>query len=373
MTFAALALGCNQDDGRIDLQRLAQIEEEIRATPAVDAKPEQFALPEIKPFTVRSGDVLNITMIGPGTDPYAAVTLRARVQDDGNISLPNVGNVQVAGLDLAAIERAIIDAHVPSIVKAMSCNVDIAGPKTTTVIVQGAAGVRGLVTLQSDQRNVLYALGLAGGWGGSGRVRVRPIRPDREELAYDLTDINDLRRAMLGPPLESGDMVVVEGAPPNAVYMLGLLNAPGPLVLNNNAELSVSRAVASAGGLRDFLEPQEATLWRRLSDGRQVRVKVPLAKILAGKEPDFALRGGDIFDVPHTLDTRAREWLLANIRIGPFTVGSRYDPLAQYNIQRFRDDNNDDRGFGRALEDAIRLSVPDLLVPTIEPPAPRGP
>ncbi|MFO0839887.1 MAG: polysaccharide biosynthesis/export family protein [Phycisphaerae bacterium] len=368
------AWGCGADD-RIDLHRLDQIEDELRAAPAVVAKAEDLNVPEVKPFVVRAGDVLSINMIGVNSiDPYTPVTMRARVRADGNIALPSVGDVQVAGKDFDAVEQAIIKAHVPSVVQSMSCNVDIAGPKTTTVVVQGAAGQRGLVTLQSDQRNVLYALAGSQGWNGSGRVRVRPIRPERQEVAYDLNDMNDLRRAMIAAPLESGDMVLVEGQPPNSIYMLGLVTNPGPVQIPPASELSLARAVASAGGLTDFLEPKEGTLWRQFADGRQVRVKVPVAKILAGEEPDIALRGGDILEIPHTLETRMRDWILQNIRIGPFSLSTRYDPLAQYNIQRFRNDNRRSNGtnggnsFRNAIENSLRLSVPDLLIPTVQPP-----
>ena len=292
-----------------------------------------------------------------------------RVHDDGTIMLPMVGRLKVAGLDLKGVEQAIYDAHVPAYVKDMSVFVQLGGPEETTVVVVGAAGQSGLVRLPRNERNVLYALSRAGGFGatGNGRVHVRPVRPERPPVTYDLTDINDLRRALLAPPLESGDMLVVEPADVSAIYVTGLVNAPGPVPLPQNGHLSLVRTLAAAGGLRDFLAPDQATLWRRLPDGKQVRVKLALNDIMSGKAPDIELRPGDVLDVPHTAKTRLREWFAANVQIGPFGVRSIYDPLADRRARILR---NDDDGVIRqaflgGISNGISGTVSRLFAPPI--------
>jgi protein involved in polysaccharide export with SLBB domain len=367
-----LPVGCRADK-RITLVELTKLEQEIAEVPDVPLEHEELALTDFRPYRVRSRDVLAIRLTGlQEQDRYAETILQARVHDDGTITLPVVGSVKVAELDLGEVEQAVVAAHVPDVVKDLSVYVELVGPDNTTVLVLGAAGIPGLVKLGQNERNPLYALAAAGGFSptSSGRVYVRPIRPEREEVTYDLNDVNDVRRALLGPPLESGDVLVVEAADESVVYLSGLLNAPGPIPIPPRKTISVLRAIAASGGLVDFLEPKEATLWRRLADGSQVQVRVDLAAIRAGYEPDLALRAGDILDVPHTAETRFRQWFAQNITIGPFGVRAVYDPVADYRTRILRDRNGSgDSIIRQSLLQSLGAGVSELLIPPVTPPA----
>lgn len=367
-TFVAACTGLGCHDSRITPQRFAELERGVTRAEPVAVQTSDMNLTEIKPYTVRKRDVLNITTVGLES-AYSEKAFKVRVHDDGTIMLPLVGKVKVEGLDFEGVERAIIDAHVPAFVKDLSVYVDLLTPEPTTVLVSGAAGNRGLVTLNSGQRNLLYALAVSGGFasGTSGRVRVRPIRTELPELVYDLRNVNDVRRALMASPLESGDMLFVEPAESSVVYMMGLLRSPGPLSVPVDSTLPVSRAVAAAGGLPDLIDPHEATVWRRLPDGRQVRIKLDLAGIMAGRENDFELRAGDLFEVPHTVDTRIRDWIVQNLRIGPFSVGSRYDPYAQHNFERALDRNDDRQSFSEGLLQGVRFGISNLFQTALQP------
>ncbi|MCH8805998.1 MAG: polysaccharide biosynthesis/export family protein [Planctomycetes bacterium] len=367
---AALA-GCS-DDNRITMDALheleSQISREMQERSVKELAPEQVALTEIRAETVGPGDVLTLTITG-ANGPYLVNNVRVRVNENGQIRLPLVGTLKVGGLDMNGVEQVVIDAHVPDFVKDLTVFAELTLPEATTVLVVNAGGQPELVTLRSNERNVLYALALSARatQGASGRVTVRSVRPEREAVVYNLTQADGARRALLAPPLESGDTVFVEAAPTYSVFLTGLVNAPGPLALPPDSSISVARAIASAGGLIDFLDPQEATLWRELPDGEQVRVKVNIADILAGKSPDFDLHVGDILDVPHTAETRFRDWILQNIRIGPFSVGGHYDVVSQFNFRRALNDNN--RSFGQSALDNVLFSLPNAIVPPVLPPA----
>jgi polysaccharide biosynthesis/export protein len=345
-------------DTRISVHELAEREQSIVTANPVEVQPQNLGLIELRPYQVGPGDVLNVAITGlpaEGQAPAAAPgPLHARVHPDGKISLPLVGPLQVAGLTLAGVEEAITTAYVPNYVKTISVFVELAtADEPTTVIVRGAAGTPGLVTLKNNQRNIMYAVTLAGGFGptASGRVRVQPIRPDQAEVVYNLADVNDVRRALLHPPLQSGDLLVVEADSISAVYVTGLVNVQGAIPVPPGSKLSLVRAIAHAGGLRDFLEPREATLWRKLPDGTDARVKLNIADMIALKEPDIDLQAGDVIDVPHTIETRAREWAMNNIKFGPFGIGVSYDPV-QFALFRSTQSNNNN-GVGRILRDSF--------------------
>jgi polysaccharide export outer membrane protein len=379
--LAPSLIGCPPDN-RISLDALRRLEGELTTEMASDdikqVEPAQLAVAENRPYTVGPRDVLSITLLGAGlggaADPYTPFTMRARVDEDGRVTMPQVGQVELGGKTLAEAEKAVHDAHVPDYLREVSVFVEVVSTEVTTVLVTGAATTRGLISLRSNERNVLYALALSGGYavGTSGVVTIKHRDPGFADTVYDLTQPEDIRRALLSPPLASGDIIEVDAASTSAIYLTGLVNAPGPIAIPTDSKLTVSQAISAGGGLADFVDPPEGTLWRKLPDGQQVRVKINLAKIMSGQEPDFVLQAGDILDVPHTPGTRFRAWVLANIRLGPFGVSAVWDPIAGYRYQKALD--QDERrfgqqgGFGQSILDTVRFGLPNVIVPPVLPP-----
>ena len=94
------------------------------------------------------------------------------------------------------------------------------------------------------------------------------------------------------PQILSGDIVTVSEALP--VYMIGGVNAPQQIPLRN--QLTLSRAIATAGGLAKEGNGRNVTIFRR--DGRETKViPADLEKIEAGAE-DPVLQPFDVVDVP---------------------------------------------------------------------------
>lgn len=365
---AVAIVGCPPDDTRITYQEYQQrasgIEEE--KTP-VGVNTQQLPLSEIKPYQLGSGDVINLTMVGL-QDEFSQTDLRVRVTADGLIHLPLAGSVNVRGKNLQEAEKAIFDAYVPRFTKSLSVYAELSGPEGTTVIVVGAAGEPGLVKLRSNERNPLYAVEQAGGFfrGASGRIIVKPIRSPENVASYNLLDIDDITRIMNAPPLMSGDMVTIEEADANIVYVTGLVNTPIPVAVPHQGKISVARAIAAAGGLRDFLDPPEATLWRRMENGEQVRVKLELAALMNGETEDILLAAGDILDIPHTPETRFREWFANNIVFGPFGMTAVYDPVSDFRARILADDNNNNI-FRQSVISSLGSNLTNLVIPTVVP------
>ena len=366
-------------DKRISPAELLTREQATTAVPAAEIDLAALALAEVHPYQVKSGDVLSIRMFGLGEDRYTPVALDLRVHDDGAIAPPLVGPIQVQGLTLIQVEQALIAAHVPKVVKDLSVFVQLGDAETTTVLVFGAVANPGLEKLRQNERNILYALAAAGGFGEAaraqgfsrettGRVRYRPINPQRQEVVYDLNDMNGLRSVLQAPPLESGDVLVVDAAETSAVYVDGIVNRPGPIMIPPRSTLSVLRAVTAAGGLRDLLTVRDATLIRTASDGADLHVKLNLSEMFAGREPDIALRPGDILHIPHTLDTFAQDWFFRNMMPGPFNVSLHYDPLAQYNATRALENNGLNNSLGNSIRATLGSTIPNAFIPPVQQP-----
>jgi len=377
VALSVLALGACADQ-RISVATLLEREQTVPTTQPVPVDMALLALTDVQPYRVKVGDVLTIRMFGLAEERYTPVVLDLRVNNDGAIVPPLVGPVPVQGLTLTEVERALHTAHVPAVVKDLSVFIQLGEVETTTVLVAGAATNPGLVRLRQNERNILYALALAGGFGEtatagglsrdiSGRVRYRPVNPARPEVVYNLADMNDFRRVLQLPPLESGDVLIVEAAESSAVYVDGLVNRPGPIMIPPRSSLSALRAVTAAGGLRDLLDVKDATLIRTAADGQDLHVKLNLSEMFAGRQPDVALRAGDILHIPYTLDTFLQDWFFRNLIPGPFNVSLHYDPLAQYNANRAIKASNDD-DLIQGIRSSLGSTLPNVFIPPVQQP-----
>ncbi len=94
------------------------------------------------------------------------------------------------------------------------------------------------------------------------------------------------------PVILSGDLVLVQRAVP--IYVIGAVNNPKPIYARS--AMSVSRAIATAGGLAKGAIAQKATLFRREGTNTTV-IQVDLEKIKKGELNDVELKAFDIIEV----------------------------------------------------------------------------
>jgi protein involved in polysaccharide export with SLBB domain len=186
--------------------------------------------------------------------------------------------------------------------------------QTTDVFVNGAVGAPGLVPLRRTECDLLHAIVGAAGVSdiASGQVTLRRLRYPGEENTLDLSGPDGLRAALALDPLESGDVVTVEAAEPNSVYVGGLVNAPSPQLYPPGVQVTFLQAIAAAGGLRTDIFPREGTLIRRMPNGTDLHVKLDLDRLKTGQDPNFMLAAGDILWVPDTLATRVQDFINQN-------------------------------------------------------------
>ena len=94
------------------------------------------------------------------------------------------------------------------------------------------------------------------------------------------------------PVILSGDIITVVEASP--IYVIGGVNNPRPI--SSRDELTVSRAISSAGGLAKEAVEGDVTIYRR--DGKDGKtIAVDLKKIRSKQQEDLVLKPFDIVDV----------------------------------------------------------------------------
>lgn len=249
---------------------------------------------ELGPYRIGHGDVLLVTLTA-GDEPTAARAISARVNRNGEIELPLAGRIQVLGLEMEDAEQVIRAAYVPKIYQEAVVHVELSSVDQTNVMVIGAVQNPGLVALRHTECNLLFALVAAGGAteSASGTVTLRRLRRPWEQVTMNLREPEQLRAALTLDPLEDGDIVSVEPATPNTVFVGGLVNAPRPQFYPPGVKINVLQAIAASGGLRTDVTPREATLIRHLPDGRDIHVKLDMDRVSVGKDPNITLAAGD--------------------------------------------------------------------------------
>lgn len=95
------------------------------------------------------------------------------------------------------------------------------------------------------------------------------------------------------PVITSGDIITVLDAYP--IYIIGGVMRPGRIDSRN--KVTLSRAIAMAGGLSSNSAASEITIFRR-SEGRTERIIADLKSMDKGSSSDIELRPFDIVDIP---------------------------------------------------------------------------
>ncbi len=347
--------GCHDD--RISVHQFLAMEQAQPGTQAISASEQAIAasqpakpvtIPGLEPwatgpYTVGPDDVLAITVVGleAASLPPAYQT---RVSQQGQIRLPSIGAVQVAGLTLDQLEARILEKYAGKIRDAetqitVTAEVKVFGPISVTVfgdLYRANNAQFQEVELRHDRASVLQAIQSAGGFQDfGGRVTLIPARNPAQPVLFDLSSRTDLVRAAKPGTIEQADLLIVDNRPNQAIYVYGLVNIPGPINMPRGATMSVLQTIGAAGGPPLAFEPREATLMRRKPAGEVVRVKLNLDKIKEGKDPDITLAAGDVLVVPHNAATRIEEYINRAFqpRIG-VGIDTTYNPWTLYYLRK---------------------------------------
>ena len=114
----------------------------------------------------------------------------------------------------------------------------------------------------------------------------RIIAVDYQRLARGENDLNLVVRP--------GDQINVDGPAQGLYYMEGEINRPGVFEMPSYSErITLSRAVAGAGGLGALAVPNRVDLVRMVGDGREATIRLDLSAIRSRTEPDVYLKPGD--------------------------------------------------------------------------------
>jgi polysaccharide export outer membrane protein len=283
-------------------QNLGQQEEPAHQQ---DTSKEQLA-PPVQPLAAaekasRTETNSSALVLGPGDEleitVYGAPDLsgHARVGADGNISIPLIGYVRVAGLSSSEAE-ATIEAQLRknNIVNDPQVSVYAKEYTNSGISVAGEVAKPGFYSALGPHRllDVLQAAG-----GPTDRAANKVVITHRDQMESRTLSISKdpAEMAASNVVLQPGDTVVVPKA--GIVYVLGEVTRPGGYVLNSTGGITVLQVVAVAGGTTHVASAGKTRLLRKTENGFQEQ-QIDLKKLLRGQIHDIPVRNEDILFVP---------------------------------------------------------------------------
>lgn len=217
-------------------------------------------------------------VIGPGDEllirVWGKIDLDSRVTVDrnGQIFLPNVGTLNVAGLRYEQLEK-FLRSSVGALYRDFELNVTLGQLRSIEVFVLGNARQPGMYTV-SALSTFVDALFASGGPSGMGTMRRIELRRGGKVLSefdiYDLLQKGDKSNDL---PLLPGDVIYIPPVGPQ-VAIAGSVNLPGIYELKGDTALQ--SALACAGGLTPLAGTSRVLLERIENHTARVADEFPL-------------------------------------------------------------------------------------------------
>jgi polysaccharide export outer membrane protein len=240
-------------------------------------------------------------VLGPGDEVevtvYGAPDLsgHTRVSPDGNISIPLIGYVRLAGLTSSEAEAAIeAQLRQNNIVNDPQVSIYAKEYSSSGISVAGEVARPGFYSALGPHR-LFDVLQAAGGPTDKAANKVMITHRDQKDATTLDISKDPAQMAASNVALRPGDTVVVPKA--GIVYVLGEVTRPGGYVLNSTGGITVLQVVAVAGGPTHIASTGKTRLLRRTENGFQEQ-RIDLKKLLRGKAHDVSVGNEDILFIP---------------------------------------------------------------------------
>ena len=273
----------------------------LQTPPAPAAPGPQTAPPAVAPVTVGDyevgpGDVLEVAVYG--NDDVSRIPT---VQTNGSISMPLIGEIQVAGLTVAEVQRKITNLLEKDYLVKPQVEVKVREYNSQYVSVVGEVNSPGRKPLRGRTR-LIDLLSEAGGFKPTASAEVMVTRTDgtfgdgQKSITVRLSRSaspsgQDL--VNLEMPLKNGD--IITAFPKAYVTVDGEVSRPGRYAIE--ADLTVTGAVSLAGGLTRFGSNGVKVRRTDPQTGKVTLLQVNLKDVRNGEKPDVPLLPNDVISV----------------------------------------------------------------------------
>lgn len=291
----------------------------LLALTAVAQDPIQAPAPQIPQTGLPGSGIRPTYVLGAGdqiviraTDFDDITDRPVTVDQEGNITLPTLGEVRAAGLTVQELEADLV-RRLRMFVVAPQVNIQVTQYRTEPVFFVGAFQRPGIYPLLG-RRTLVEMLTSIGGLqpNASRRIKVTrrleigeiPLENAIQDPVNGLTTVEISLGSLtenVNPAedivLQPYDVIAVERA--ELVYVNGGFARVGAFELGERESMSVAQVLSLAGGLTTNANRKEARVLRRIAGtSRRAEIPIDLDAILSGKANDFPLHSNDLLYVP---------------------------------------------------------------------------
>jgi len=250
-------------------------------------------------YLLGPGDIILITVYGIEDLKQKELTL----DSGGWATLPFIHEVQLIGLTPREAEVKIAALYEASVIKNPQVSVSVKDYRSQFINVLGAVFKPG--TYQLMRRAFLIdALAMAGGLlaeKAESKAFVQRANPGEGQpnpIEVDLVDLLEKGNLALNVPVYAGDVISVPERADRYYYVLGDVNRGGAFEIKRSETITLTRALAAAGGLMPTAKTDKTVVIRQLEDGSTKQISVDVKLLLKGRGGDMRLGQNDVVFVP---------------------------------------------------------------------------
>jgi polysaccharide export outer membrane protein len=262
--------------------------------------PQQEQEAFVKEYRIGPKDLLEITVF-----ELPELNQTVRVSEDGSISLPLLGRVEIKGLTKEELEKKLVSLLEEKWLQKARVTVFIKEYQSQRVSVIGAVGKPGMYELVG-RVSLLEMISQAGGLTDRAASELYVLREGKNgvqaKLAIDLNDLIINNNLKLNIPLMPRDVVNIPIDQIINVFVFGAVRNPGALQVKMSKKITLLQAIAQAGGTAEGASKSGIVIKRKdKKTGKETKIKVNLKDIIKGKKPDIELQEGDVVYVPESV------------------------------------------------------------------------
>jgi polysaccharide biosynthesis/export protein len=266
--------------------------------------------PNVTSYVLGPEDQITVRVFAANDIPNKPV----QIDNDGTVTLPMIGQVHAAGLTVEQLQGHLVTAY-KKYFKDPQVTVQVNDFRSQPVSVAGNVTRPGVVQLRGN-RNLMEVIGQAGGLRADAGDSVMITRNLSEgpipvsgaftdpTSKYSIAHIN-IRSVMSGKNPEANiqikphDVITVPRA--RLIYVLGNVGRPGGYVLAENESMSLTQAIALAGGWNKTAALSSARILRADGGPARQQISANVKKIMENKAPDVQMRPDDILYIPNSM------------------------------------------------------------------------
>lgn len=268
------------------------------ALPAFPIAGQESQLVPTEGYRIGPRDLLEIKVFGQDK-----LNTTVRVNEQGKITFPYLGEVPVEGLTASELERRLVQLLEKSLYRNPEVSVRILEFQSKQVSVLGAVAKQGFIELIGRQ-TLLQVITAAGGLMRDAGKEIIVFRqqPDGSSSPLHIV-VDDLMQK--GDPksnifIEPGDTIMVQVDKAVPIYISGEVKSPGVLQVMKSGVPTLTQAIAQAGGFTDQARKGKVIVTRREEGGAVKKYEIDVTRIQSGKEKDFPLMENDAIFVSKT-------------------------------------------------------------------------